>query len=363
MDLNQIIIYIMVFFAILGGIDKMIGNRFGLGAKFEEGIQSLGALALSMVGILVLAPVIANALKPLVVPMFQAIGADPAMFGGSLLAIDMGGMPLAEELAIQKEAAGFSGIIVGSMLGATIVFTIPVGLGIVKSEDRPYVAKGVLIGVITIPVGVLAGGFTAGYPAMMILHNSVPIVVISLLIVLGVWKCQEAMIKGFVWFGKLITAVITFGMIVGIVAQLIEFQLFEGMMPIMEAFEIIAAIAIILAGAFPMLHVITALFEKPLLKAGGKLGINQTAAAGFIVSLANSIPMFGMLKDMDERGKVVNVAFAVSGAFVLGDHLGFTAGYNPELVVPMIAGKLTAGVSAVVLAMFMMKKERSVKEK
>ena len=52
-----------------------------------------------------------------------------------------------------------------------------------------------------------------------------------------------------------------------------------------------------------------------LMKLGSLLGMNDTAAAGLIASLANSIAMFGMVKDMDQRGKVINVAFAVSAAF------------------------------------------------
>lgn len=94
MGINEIIIYIMVFFAALGALDRIIGNRFGLGEKFEEGIMAIGALAVSMVGIIALAPVIANLLKPVIVPLFGFLGADPAMFAGSILANDMGGAPL-----------------------------------------------------------------------------------------------------------------------------------------------------------------------------------------------------------------------------------------------------------------------------
>ncbi|MDV5105858.1 ethanolamine utilization protein EutH [Clostridium perfringens] len=65
-----------------------------------------------------------------------------------------------------------------------------------------------------------------------------------------------------------------------------------------------------------------------------------------IASLANNIPMFGMLKDMDDRGKIINVAFAVSTSFVLGDHLGFTSGFNPEMIFPMIVAKLVGGITS-----------------
>ena len=81
--------------------------------------------------------------------------------------------------------------------------------------------------------------------------------------------------------------------------------------------------------------------------------MNDVAAAGLVASLANSIPMFGMMKDMDKRGKVINVAFAVSAAFVFGDHLGFTAGFAPQILFPVIVAKLTAGITAVVAAMLL----------
>ena len=93
------------------------------------------------------------------------------------------------------------------------------------------------------------------------------------------------------------------------------------------------------------------------MKLGGVLGMNEVAAAGMVASLANSIPMFGMMKDMDQRGKVLNVAFSVSAAFVFGDHLGFTAGFAPDMLVPVIVGKLAAGISAVAVAMLLTRRE------
>ena len=66
--MSDIIIYIMAVFAVLGAIDKLLGNRFGLGKQFDEGICTCAPLALSMVGILVLAPVLAQVLEPVVVP-------------------------------------------------------------------------------------------------------------------------------------------------------------------------------------------------------------------------------------------------------------------------------------------------------
>ena len=356
MSINEIIVYIMVVFAALGAVDRIIGNRFGLGEKFEEGILAIGALSMSMVGIIALAPVIANLLKPVVVPVFGLLGADPAVFAGSILANDMGGAPLAQALAASEEAGNFGGLIVGSMMGPTIVFTIPVALGVIETSDRKYLATGVLAGVITVPIGSFAGGLVAGYPVGMVLRNLVPIILFAALIALGLWKFQNAMITGFTWFGKFVVAVITLGLGVGIIESLTGIALIPGMNPISEGFEVVADIAIVLAGAFPLVYVITKVFQTPLLKLGKILGMNEVAAAGMVASLANSIPMFGMLKDMDARGKVLNVAFAVSAAFVFGDHLGFTAGFNSDLILPMIIGKLVGGVTAVAVALSLRKK-------
>lgn len=359
MSVNEIILWIMAIFMALGAVDRIFGSRLGLGKQFEEGVLAMGALALSMLGILVLAPVLARLLRPVLVPVYGFLGADPAMFAGSILANDMGGAALAQELAGSPEAARFGGLIVGAMLGATIVFTIPVALGIIQPEDRPALARGVLAGVITIPIGALVGGLVAGFGIGMLLRNLIPIVLFAVLIALGLWLFEGVMVKGFLWFGRIILAVITVGLGAAIFEHLTGVTLIPGLAPLGDGVGVVSEIAFVLAGAFPLVYAVTKLFKKPLMKLGGLLGMNEVAAAGMVASLANSIPMFGMLKDMDRRGKVLNVAFAVSAAFVFGDHLGFTAGFDADMLVPVIVAKLTGGICAVALAMLMTRKEKA----
>ena len=358
MSINEIIVYLMVLFMALGAIDRIIGNRFGLGEKFEEGIIAMGSLALAMIGIICLAPVLANLLRPVVVPVYQFLGADPAMFAGTILANDMGGAPLAKELALSPEAGQFGGLIVGAMLGPTIVFTIPVGLGIIKAEDRRYLATGVLAGVITIPVGAFVGGLVAGFNIIMVLRNLVPIVLFAVLIAVGLWLIPNGMVKGFQVFGKIVVIIINIGLAAAIIEKLTPITLIPGMNPIEEGFGVVGDIAVVLAGAFPLVYVITKVFKKPLMKLGHLMGMNDISAAGLVATLANNIPMFGMMHDMDKRGKVINVAFAVSAAFVFGDHLGFTAGFDATMIFPMIVGKLVGGVTAVAVAMFITRRDR-----
>ena len=190
MSAHEILIAIMAVFAVLGAIDRIFGNKIGIGQEFENGILAMGSLAMAMIGIICLAPVLAAILKPVVVPVYNFFGADGAMFAGTILACDMGGAALASELTADTQAALLGGVITGSMLGATIVFTIPVAMGILQESDRPFLAKGILCGVVTVPIGVLVGGLVAGFDLLMVLRNLIPIILIALLIALGLWRWE-----------------------------------------------------------------------------------------------------------------------------------------------------------------------------
>ena len=357
MSAHEILIAVMAVFAVLGGLDRIIGNRFGLGQEFENGMIAMGSMGLAMIGMIALAPVLANVLRPVVVPVYSFLGADPAMFAGTLLACDMGGGQLARELSTDAQASLLGGVITGSMMGSTIVFTIPVAMGILPEQDRPALATGVLAGIVTIPVGILAGGLVAGFPVLMVLRNLIPIVIIAVLIALGLWKAENAMIRGFECFGKGVLAVITVGLVATIVESLTGFVLIPGLAPIEEGFYTVGNIALVLAGAFPLVYTLTKVLRKPLMALGKALGVNEVAAAGLLATLANSIATFGLVKDMDHRGKVVNMAFAVSAAFVFGDHLGFAAGFAPELLPAVIVGKLVGGVTSVAVAVLLTRKK------
>ena len=65
MNLGEIITYIMLLFAIIGGIDKAFGNKFGAGEAFEKGFNVFGPLVLVMVGPMTVAPLISEYVSPL----------------------------------------------------------------------------------------------------------------------------------------------------------------------------------------------------------------------------------------------------------------------------------------------------------
>lgn len=366
LSVNSVIIFIMMIFMLVGAVDKLRGNKRGYGEQFDEGFRAMGPLAIAMAGVVAAAPVLSALLGPIIMPIYRLLGADGGMFAGTLLACDMGGYPLAQELAGSESIANFSGLILGTMMGATIVFTIPVALSIIKPADRPYLGAGALAGLITIPLGCVAGGLAMAmtpYPMdiLTILRNMVPVILIAGLIVLGLWFAPGKMIAGFNRFGTGVTAVITVFTALAVFQYQtgIRFPLFnlmveskgEGeLVPLEEGLLVCGQIAIVLIGAFPMVLWITRTFGKALGKVGKKLGMDDKGSTGLVATLANNIAMFNIFGEMNPKGKLLNVAFAVSASFVFGDHLGFTAGVNQEMIFPMILGKLVAGITALILA-------------
>ena len=367
-SINSVIMLIMMIFMLVGAIDKIRGNKLGYGEKFEDGFNAMGGLAMSMAGVVAAAPVLSMLLGPILKPIYGIFGASPAMFATTLLACDMGGYPLAMQLAGDDIAIGnFAGLILGTMMGPTIVFTIPVALGIIKKEDRGYLGAGVLAGMITIPIGCIVGGLMMNTLApeyhlsiITIIQNLIPVIIIAALIVLGLWFALGPMIKGFNVFGTGVTIVITALTAIAVFEQItgIMFPVFhimvenpaDGSRGLDSGLLVCGQIAIVLIGAFPMVEWITRTFGKGLEKIGAALGMNEQGSAGMVANLANNIAMFNIMGDMNPKGKLLNVAFAVSAAFVFGDHLGFTAGVNQAMVTPVIVGKLVAGITALIVA-------------
>ena len=357
MDFGQIITYIMLFFALIGAADRCLGCKFGPGKTFEQGFEAIGSLVLAMVGINTVAPLISKYLSPVLTPICQAVGIDPSFIAGLLLANDCGGWHLALALGQDEMISKFMGSVVASIMGCTITFTIPFCFSAAPKEKRPSIAKGLIIGLITLPVGCFAGGLIMGINILSLLINLLPLILLSALFILGLKFCEKLTIKIITVFGYIITAIITVSLAAAMVVKQLSLDV-PDLAPFDESLSIIGGIAIVLAGAFTMLFFVKKIFRKGFIKIGEKLNINETSVMGIITTAVNSIPTFGMMKDMDDRGVVVNTAFAVAGSFAIGDHMAFTASTDSSLVAPLIIGKLLGGALALAIALIVTREKK-----
>lgn len=352
----NVITIVMVVFSILGAADRIFGSRFGLGKEFERGFMLLGTMALSMIGMIVISPWIADILAPVFDIVQKISGIDPSIIPASLFANDMGGAPLSVEVAHNSEVGLFNALVVSSMMGCTISFTIPFALGVVEKEHHSSMLLGFLCGIVTIPVGCFVSGLVCALPMKTLLWNLLPLILFSGLIACGLFFFPMKCVKIFAVFGTGMKILITIGLALGILRYLTGIEILPGLASLEEGGLVCLNASAVMSGAFPLMFLLSKLLAKPLQKVGARIGINETAALGFVSSLATSVTTYGMIGKMDRRGIVLNSAFAISGAFTFAGHLAFTMAFDMNYVFPMIVGKLVAGVSAVFLAVIIDRK-------
>lgn len=346
----QILTGIILTFSMLGALDLILGNRFGLGKEFEKGFHLFGSMALSMIGMIVIAPLIADVLRPVFDFVSNVLHIDASILPASLFANDMGGASLAVEVAKNPLIGRYNALVVSSMMGCTISFSIPVALGMVEKELHRELLLGMLCGIATIPVGCFAAGLICRVPIIALLLNLLPLVIFSAVIAFGLIRFPSACVKIFSVFGYIIKVCIILGLALGIIRFLTGFEVVGGLETLEEGARICLNASIVMTGAFPFMYVISKLLSKPIQKVSGRVGMNEVSAVGFISSLATSLTTFGMMKQMDQKGIMLNAAWAISAAFTLAGHLAFTMAFDSAFIAPMIVGKLISGVCAVILA-------------
>jgi ethanolamine transporter len=117
-----------------------------------------------------------------------------------------------------------------------------------------------------------------------------------------------------------------------------------------RAIEIAGYIGIMLAGTFPICYLFQRYGKKPMEVLGKHLGLSADGAAAFVMVFANIIAVYHLFKKMNARDKVLCVALGVCAQATIGDHLAFTANFQPTLIMPIVLAKLFGGLLAVAIA-------------
>lgn len=378
------VIWLMMAFVIIGGVAAVRNDRSGLGKEFVEGIHSIGPIFLPVAGIMASIPYLSSFVRAITGRVFEVMGADPAMAAGALIAGDMGGFNLAFAVAESHDAWVMASA-TAFMSGSTIVFSIPVGLAMLDKSQHRYMALGVMCGVLTIPIGVFVTTlilsvtstplraevsttadstepFALGWGEVF--SNLLPIIIFVVILALLLRFATSFMISAFLVFGRLFDAGLKLVLVVVIVEYFtaIPSTLWSGFGfdPVIadevdqfRALEVAGYIGIMLAGAFPLVYAIRVGLRKPLDAFGKKVGFSSNGSAGVLAASANILAMFRLIPSMPPKEKVMVIAFSVCAAFTFGDHLAFMANFQPNMVVPLVVGKLLAGSLAMLVALWL----------
>ncbi|MGE0218302.1 ethanolamine utilization protein EutH [Mycolicibacterium sp.] len=382
--LGNAVIYLMMAFVIIGAVCLVFRGDRGIGHEFKEGIYALGPLFVPVGGVMAGLPYLAWFVENVIGRVFALFGADPAMAATTFIASDMGGYQLAHATA-GSTGAWVTAAVTGFMAGATISFTIPVGLAMLHKRDHQYFALGIMSGILTVPLGVIitmgivllthspvrADPVTDGESAASldgfgmgdVLLNLLPVIIVSVAIAVGLYFITRAMVAAFIMFGKVLNGAIYLVLALAIVEHVTGFfsshLSWWDFQPIiataddqMRPLEIAGNVAIVLAGAFPLVYVIRTYLEKPLAVIGKWFGISPEGTAGVLAAAANMIAAFHLVPHMRAKEKVLVIAFGTTSAFLVGDHLAFTANFQPNLIGPLMIGKFVAGVVAMLIAVW-----------
>lgn len=379
--ISDVIIYIIMFCAVLGAFAAIKNAETGLGRQFMEGFYVIGHVFIPCAGIMASIPYLSKFISTVIGPWLNNFGIDSSVAATSLIAVDMGGYQLADVLAETRES-WIIATVIGYFLGPTLTFLIPVGLSLIPKKDYKYMALGVMAGILSIPVGVLVACVIIAiskpqiremvstnaeslYPLMLsfseVFITLIPLIIFVVLLAIGLRFFPNQMIKGFLFYGKFLDVGIKLVLVFSIVEYFTGFftNVFGGWgfdpiiadeEDVFRALEVAGFIGIMLAGSFPMIYLLRNIFAKPLQKLAKAMGMQTVGSTGLVASIANTLAMFRMVKDMPAKDKVINIAFSVCIATVFGDHLSFTANFQPNLIVPIMLSKIIAALFSIYLA-------------
>lgn len=346
---------VVLVFSVLGAADKLMGDRFGLGKEFERAFSLFTPMALSMLGMLVVAPAIGVWCMPAFEWFYRVFRVDPSILPASLFANDMGGMLLAQQICKTPEVGNFNAFVVSSMMGCVISFTIPFATGIVKPTQHRELFFGLLCGIVTVPVGCFVAGLLCKLPAMALVVDLLPLLILSAILAVGLILIPDVCIRIFSLFGKLIRAVSILGLVCAIFTFLSGISVSRHFDTLENAALICVNACVTLSGALPLMYLVSKLLNRSIGRWGERVGIDSVSAVAFLATLVTNASTFGVAERMNKKGLVVNSAFAVSASFVFGAHLAFTMAFDESYVLPMIVGKVVSGACAVVLAFILYK--------
>lgn len=334
---------------LLGGVDEIRGNKKGYGGKFREAFELIPSMAFSMVGMICLTNFIAFVLEKGLAPLLKMLRMDPAVLAG-FLAVDMGGYQLAEKLAVNPTMGSYAGIVLGAGLGCTLVFTIPVGMGMVEEENKSYFAKGIVLGLLGLPFALTIGGLLSGLTVRAILWENILPMSIAAICGIGLAKFSVLTMKIFGAYVKVLRVILMVGLVFGAMAHTLHISEQLGMTPVLEAMGVVCSISVFLLGSLPITMLLQKLLQRPFTWLGRKVGLDSVSMTGFLITCVSPLPTLALMKDMNPKGKLWNVAFMVSGASAIGAHLAFVNSVEPKMTGALLGSKLLGGLLTVGLA-------------
>lgn len=341
----NIFIIILLCFSLLGFIDKMFHLQLHLSDSFDKGILTMGSMALSIVGICSVGVTFIQNHVQTISQIFAFLPFDTSLIIGALLAPDMGGFSITQQLAQNTEVLIFNGVILSSILGQTISFQFPVFLSAIDKKEHPTLMKGFIIGIIIVPIGLIITAIALKMTLSLFLSLCLPIFSICLIITTCLFKAPQKTIQVFTSVAKIIQWLTYFMFFIAVLGIFFPQHAYADQTLVYDSVITAFKIAIIVSGSLVLSELIFRKLKPQIHYLANLLHINDISMIGLILSCATSLAILPLYDQMDVKGKLLNAAFSVSGAYVIGGQLGFISNVcDGHIVTLYMIIKLICGI-------------------
>ena len=348
--MNPIVI-IMLIFAVLGFLDLTFDLKKGLAEEFRTGLNLLPTLLIASVGVSSLGVTLLQNNAEAVSRILSHLPFEPGIIIGTLLAPDLGGLPLGRVLAADPGIAVLNGVVLATLLGQTVSFQIPVFMTTLKKEEHDTVIRGFLIGITLVPIGFLAGSLMLGIRMGVFIREFIPVLILCLILFAGLMFKTHLTVMIVRRLATVITWIIYGLFFVTMIGVFFPSAALVDTAVVAANSLAIVKSCIIAGGALVMASLIRRLFPGLLRRIANKLGINEVSVICLLIGMATSMAILIFFPKMDPKGKLINCAFSVSGAYLLGGQMGYVASFSDVKTIWIyLAVKLLCGFLSIWLA-------------
>ena len=133
------------------------------------------------------------------------------------------------------------------------------------------------------PIALAAGGVAGGMEIFTLLVQTLPIILCSVLLMLGLQLFPRGTVKAFTLFSKLLQAASTVGLTLGAFQYITGYRLIARLTPLEEAMKTVSAIGIVMLGSLPTAELLRRALSKPFdNRIGKKLGMRDCSLAALL---------------------------------------------------------------------------------
>ena len=348
----NIIVMIMLVFAVIGFLDKMLGLHLGLSDSFDKGLMTMGTMSISIVGVCSVGVSFIQTHLDSILHAVSFLPFEPSLPVGILLAPDMGGFSICQQLGGNPEIIILNGVVLTSILGQTLSFQFPVFLSVLEEKEHPIMMKGFILGIIAVPTGLIVSEMILRIPVSDFLGELLPLLFVCLLIAGGLIRFTVMTVRIFSAFARIIQ-LLTYGLFfLAVLGIFFPSLACTDLSAVSDSVLTVFRSSIIVSGSLVLSEVILKFFREPLKRLAEQIGINEVSMIGLILNCATSLAILPLFSRMDRKGKLLNAAFSVSGAYLIGGQLGYISSVSDSFSVTIyLLSKAVCGLISILLMM------------